>query len=290
MKNKIGIYYAYWTKDWDVDFTGYLNKVSSLGFDVMEINSDSFIRMPKEARLELARKAENYNLELTFCVGLGNQYDLAVEDSTIRRRGIECLKETIEKIAEIGGNKLSGIIYSAWNPLSFPADESDKKAFLERSVVSMKEVAVAAENYGVYCNLEVVNRFEQFILNTCKEAVDYVKMVGSPNIKILLDSYHMNIEEDNFREAVITAGKRLGHLHIGENNRKPPGQGGHLNWQELFSALEEIDYTGYIVMEPFVRQGGEVGRDIKVWRNLKKAEDMDQEVKQALEFVKGFMK
>ena len=287
--NKIGIYYAYWCKDWDTDFSYYASKVSRLGFDIFEVNADAVMNMSDTARQNLKNLVKKENLEMTFCMGLANKDDISVADESIRRRGIEYLKRIIEMVSIMGGKKLSGILYAAWNPV-LPKGDFDKVAFTERSVESMKEVVKTAKNSGVYCNVEVVNRFEQFILNTCEEAVDYVKMVNSPNIKILLDTYHMNIEEDSIEEAIIKAGNKLGHLHIGENNRKPPGQGGHIPWDEVVSAIKKINYEGNIVMEPFIMPGGEVGRDIKVWRDMSIGINFDEKAKEALTFVKEKLK
>jgi len=287
--NKIGIYYAYWCKDWDTDFSYYASKVSRLGFDIFEVNADAVMNMSDTARQNLKNLVKKENLEMTFCMGLANKDDISVADESIRRRGIEYLKRIIEMVSIMGGKKLSGILYAAWNPV-LPKGDFDKVAFTERSVESMKEVVKTAKNSGVYCNVEVVNRFEQFILNTCEEAVDYVKMVNSPNIKILLDTYHMNIEEDSIEEAIIKAGNKLGLLHIGENNRKPPGQGGHIPWDEVVSAIKKINYEGNIVMEPFIMPGGEVGRDIKVWRDMSIGINFDEKAKEALTFVKEKLK
>jgi len=157
---------------------------------------------------------------------------------------------------------------------------------MDRSIASMKKAIKAAEDNDVFFNVEVVNRFEQYLLNTAQEAVDYVKEVNSPNIQILLDTFHMNIEEDTISDAIHTAGKYLGHVHIGENNRKPPGYG-HIPWDELASALKDINYQGAIVMEPFLIPGGQVGRDIKVWRDMSVGVDMDEEARKALHFMRN---
>ena len=157
-----------------------------------------------------------------------------------------------------------------------------------RDAARMKEVAKTVEDCGVYFNMEVVNRFEQYLLNTAEEAAAYVKQVGSPNCKILLDSFHMNIEEDSFSGAIRTAGRFLGHVHIGETNRRAPGAG-KMAWDEIFGTLREIGYGGAVVMEPFLIPGGEVGRDIKIFRDLE-VDDMDREAKRALDFVRGKLK
>ena len=78
----------------------------------------------------------------------------------------------------------------------------------------------------------------------------------------------MNIEEDSFTEAIKLAGDKLGHVHVGEANRRCPFAGGRMPWKEIGDALNEIGYTGDVVMEPFVRMDGEVGRDIRIWHDL----------------------
>ena len=113
-------------------------------------------------------------------------------------------------------------------------------------------------------------------------------MLDSPNAKIHLDTFHMNIEENSIQEAILTAGDKLGHLHIGENNRMPPGYG-HLPWEDIGRALRKIDYPGYVVMEPFLKPGGEVGRDIRVYRDLGIGMDLDAEARKALEFTRGVL-
>jgi D-psicose/D-tagatose/L-ribulose 3-epimerase len=95
----------------------------------------------------------------------------------------------------------------------------------------------------------------------------------------------MNIEEDCFEKAIVSAGKKLGHFHVGENNRRLPGKG-HIPWDEVFRALQKIEYKGNIVIEPFIQHEGDVAKSIKLWRDLKKDEDLFQEAKRSLAFIK----
>lgn len=176
------------------------------------------------------------------------------------------------------------IIYGYW-PGALPEHE-DKRSYVDRSIASMKEAAKLAAGLNVQLNLEVVNRFEQFIMNTSSEAVEFVKRVDSSSVKILLDTFHMNIEEDSIQSAVETAAGYLGHVHIGENNRRPPGHG-HIPWNELASSLKRINYKGYVVMEPFLMPGGQVGRDIRVFRDMSIGVDLDAEAHRAVEFIRA---
>lgn len=286
--NRIGIYYAYWTQTWDADFHPFVDKVADLGFDLLEVNAGTVARMAAEERRALKSHADDRGIALSFCIGLPHEYDVASEDAAVRANGVRYLQQMAAAVGEIGGGQISGIIYGAW-PATMPDGATDKRPYLERSVASMREAAKAAAVNNVVFNVEVVNRFEQFILNTCDEALEYLALVGSPSVKMLLDTFHMNIEEDFIADAIAKAGSQLGHLHIGENNRLPPGFG-HIPWAELSAALRKIDYRGDIVMEPFLMPGGPVGRDIRVFRDLRGGRDLDQEARKALLFMRGVLK
>jgi D-psicose/D-tagatose/L-ribulose 3-epimerase len=160
---------------------------------------------------------------------------------------------------------IGGGLYSYW-----PVDYSmpiDKPRDWARSVVQMRRAAAMARDYGITLGMEVLNRFEGYLINTAEECRQFVKEVGAPNVGIMLDTFHMNIEEDSFVEAIRTSGDLLCHLHVGEANRRLPGPGG-LPWNAIGDVLRSVGFDGCVVMEPFVRMGGQIGSDIKVWRDL----------------------
>lgn len=282
--NKIGIYYAYWTKNWDADFHIYIDKVADLGFDILEINAGTIVSMSSAERKSLTDHAASKGITLTHCIGLPAQYDVASPNETIRKNGVKYLQQMAQAVGEMGGGIVGGIVYSSW-PFIIPEGGLDKNAYVERSIKSMKEVVKTAEDNNVIFTCEIVNRFEQFLLNTAAEGVAYAKQVDSPSLKIMLDTFHMNIEESSIAEAVATGGEYIGHVHIGENNRMPPGYG-HIPWNELVVSLKKINYQKAIVMEPFLKPGGEVGRDIRVWRDLGVGMDMDEEARKAVNFMR----
>ena len=194
------------------------------------------------------------------------------------------LKKKLE-ILEI--HTLGGGIYSYW-----PVDYSkpiDKSGDWARSVENVRRVGKIAGECGVdYC-LEVLNRFEGYLLNTCAECKKFVEEVDVDAVWIMLDTFHMNIEEDSLTDAIRSSGKLLGHFHVGEANRRCPGPNGRFDWHAIGQALHDIGYTGDVVMEPFVLQGGQVGRDIKVWRDLSGGADekqLDRAAAAALETLK----
>ncbi len=262
---KIGTYFAYWEKEWDVDFFPYIEKVKKLGFDILEISGGGLADLEDEKVIALREEAKRCGVMLTACIGLPKQYDVSSEDEAVRQDGLSYMKRLIDKAALADIHQIGGIIYAYW-----PVDYSKpvrKEIVREISIRSVRELADYAKPKGVTLTLEVVNRFEQFMFNDAAEATQFVKDVDRDNVKVMLDSFHMNIEEDSFYDAIVATGSYLGHYHVGEPNRKVPGKG-RMPWDEIGRALREIGYDGTVVMEPFVRMGGGVGSDIKVWRDL----------------------
>ncbi|QTL97727.1 TIM barrel protein [Iocasia frigidifontis] len=286
---KFGTLYAYWNTEWDCDYAIYAEiakKVAEIGFDVLEISADHIYRMPESELQKLNDLAEEYGLILTANSGPSKEYDLASSDPVVRKQGIEYFKTILKKMEIINSKILIGAIYSYW-----PSDflETDKEAAWERSIDCLKEISKTAEELEIEISLEVLNRNETYILTDCKEAIEYCNKVGSKNVKILLDTYHMNIEEDNIPDAIKMAGDLLGHLHVGECNRKLPGMNNSIDWDGIGEALKDINYDKAVVMEPFLLKGGSVGEDIRVWRDLSDNADqatMDKYITDSLRFLK----
>lgn len=283
MKRPIGIFYAYWTHEWDVDFLPFIPKVKRLGFDMLELNGGTLARMESGKRKEIARAAEGEGIGLSYGIGLPADRDVSSLDEGIRTDGVAFMKTMIRAVEEMGGGLISGTVHSYW-PATFPKGLDSKAPILAQSIKSMKELAPFAEERGVTLNVEVINRFEQFLLNTCEEALAYVMEIDNPACRILLDTFHMNIEEDSLGDAIRRAGKYLASLHIGETNRKLPGMG-RQPWAEIKAALDDIDYQGPLVMEPFLMSGGQIGRDIGVWREIVEHPDLDALAAESVKFV-----
>lgn len=289
--NKLGIFMNFWEKGWDADHKKYIRKAKELGFDVLEFQAQPLLEMADDHIRDLKKLADETGIELTYSLGLDRRYDVSSLDETVRLGGVTYLQNIIRKMAVGGGTLLSGVSYAGWGT---PDDMQDtKKPYWDQSVKSMKEIIKVAEECGVTYCVEAVNRFETCLINTAKEALAYIEEVGSPNIGVLLDTYHMNIEEDSLGDAIRLVGaERLKSFHTGENNRRAPGRG-HINWDDVFGALAEIGYKGRIVSEPFVMQGGEVGRDIHVYRDLIENPSeaaIDEEAKYLLNFEKDMLK
>ena len=281
----------FWEKNWAADHKKYIKKAAEIGFDILEFQAQPLLEMSDDHIRDLRKTADEYGIELTYSLGLDRRYDVSSLDETVRKGGVEYLQNIIRKMHVGGGTLLSGVSYAGWGT---PDDMQDtKQPYWEQSVKSMKEIIKVAEDCGVTYCVEAVNRFETCLINTAKEALAYIEEIDSKNIGVLLDTYHMNIEEDSLGDAIRLVGpNRLKSFHTGDNNRRAPGRG-HIDWDEVFGALADIGYKGRIVSEPFVMQGGEVGRDIHVYRYLIEnpcEAAIDAEAKYLLEFEREMLR
>ena len=286
---KYGIYYAYWERKWGVDYEPYIEKVAKLGFDILELSCAGLKELSEDAIKRLNDAKERSGILLTGGYGPKASENLASADGAVVKNALRFWEDTFKVLEKLGITSVGGGLYGYW-----PVDYSkpiDKEGDLERSIKNMRDMADMAASYGIdTLGMEVLNRHEGYLLNTAKECVAYVEAVDKPNVKVMLDTYHMLLEEDSLREAILTAGKHLGHFHVGENNRRLPGQGHITDWNEIGAALREIGYAGNVVMEPFVIKGGEVGRDIRVFRDL--LEDtsearLDADAAESVKFLRG---
>lgn len=248
-----------------MDQKKYISKVKDLGFDVLEISCAMLKNISREELLSMKQMAKDAGITLTAGYGPGASENLASSDPAIVKNAIAFYTDILQKLELLDIHTIGGGIYSYW-PVDY-TKPIDKKGDWERSVTNVRTVGKIAGECGVEYCLEVLNRFEGYLLNTCAEAKQFVEEVDVPAVKIMLDTFHMNIEEDDMAEAILLAGDKLGHFHVGENNRRLPGKGG-MPWYQIGSALRAIGYDRNIVMEPFVKSGGGVGSDIKVWRDL----------------------
>ncbi len=284
---KYGIYFAYWEKEWNADQKSYISRVKKLGFDVLEISCAMLKAISTQELMEMNKMAADAGITQTAGYGPGANENLASAKQDIVKNAVAFYTDILKKLEILDIHTLGGGIYSYW-PVDY-TKPIDKTGDWERSVKNVRTVGKIAGECGVdYC-LEVLNRFEGYLLNTCAECKAFVEQVDVPAVKIMLDTFHMNIEEDSMVEAILLAGDRLGHFHVGENNRRLPGKGG-MPWYEIGSALRAIGYDKNIVMEPFVRNGGGVGSDIKVWRDLSKGatdEMLDRDAAASVAFLRN---
>lgn len=263
---KYGIYYAYWEREWGGGFVKYIEKAKALGFDVLEVACGNFHKEPPSFFEELRAVSEANGIVLTGGYGPRPEHNLASRDQEALKEAYAFYAEVFRKMEMAGIDRIGGALYSYW-PVDFRRP-MDKPGDFGRSVEGMKCLADMAADHGITLNMEVLNRFEGYLLNEAYEVRDYVKAVDKPNVKAMLDTFHMNIEEDSMVDAILETGPYLGHFHVGEANRRPPNPKGRMDWKAIGAALREAGYEGYVVMEPFVLMGGQVGKDISIWRDM----------------------
>lgn len=290
--NKIGIHYAYWGHEWDADLGERIQNAAHAGFEVIDITPPEYIvNLDKTRMNELKHISQACGVELSFCIGFPKEQDMSSSDPATRERGVEFSKRIMEAVSFMGGKTLSGILYSWWPYLyTAPLTLADKQDAWKRGVESIQKLMPFADSYDIKYAIELVNRFEQYILNSVEEGLEYIEDIGNPRSGLLVDVFHANIEEDSIPDAIRKAGKHLFHLHISENNRRLPGFGSSIDWDGIIHALKDIDYQGSIVMEPFIEAFHPVGNDLRIWRDLEKdlsKEARDQYARQSIAFIKG---
>jgi D-psicose/D-tagatose/L-ribulose 3-epimerase len=150
----------------------------------------------------------------------------------------------------------------------------------------LASLAAYAEPRGVCLCVEPLNRFETSMLNLVSQAAEVVDRVGSPACGLLLDTFHMNIEERSLGEAISAAGPRLRHFHACENDRGAPGSG-HVPWAEVARALRDVGYDGPVVIESFTSKVQSIARAAAIWRPL--AESQDALARDGLAFLRRLL-
>lgn len=270
----IGIHNGYWLGSGHDGLCDALQATAAAGADVYEMNTGEFFRLSTEELSAFRARAEELGIGLSVNGGFNLSNDISADDPATRAEGIAAARKILDGMYVVGAKSWSGINYGAWKRVPDPAHvfpRSEKERIRALSIASLKEIIKIAEDRDVTMCFEVVNRYEQFLCNTAAEGVAMAEEVGSDHCKVLLDTYHMNIEEDSMIDAIHYAAqhRKIGEIHVGESNRRVPGLGKtNLDWAGIFGAIRETEYDGLITMEPFVVEGLPISSRICVWRDL----------------------
>ena len=260
---KFGVDSFIWTENFSKNDLWIIPKAKEIGFETIDIA----IAHPEKFPTKLVKeKIDETGIDVVTTTTLNENTNLISPDEQIRRNGIESLKLLIDINVELGSTILGGVNYAAWGYLTRkPRTEKE----WEWSVNAMREVAkYAQKKSNLIIAVECINRFETHFLNIAEDAVQYCKDVGTDNIKVHLDSFHMIREELSFRKAVEVCGKKyLGYVHVCENNRGIPGTG-LVPWKEFFTALKGIRYAGPLVIESFDPSFEELNSLCAIWRKF----------------------
>jgi len=260
---KFGVDSLIWTEEFTEKDLPLIAKAKQLGFEVLDINVSHPERFPMKAVKEKIREV---GIEVVTSIGLPADSNPISPTAAVRRHALETLKLMVDINYEIGSAVLAGVLYSAWGYLSGKCRTEEEWGW---SIETMREAALYARRKGgLILAIEPVNRFETHFINIAADAVKYCREVGTGNVKVHLDSFHMIREETSYREAVLTCGRDyLGYVHVCENNRGIPGTG-LVPWAEFFRALRSIDYRGPLSIESFDPNFVELNRLCAIWRKF----------------------
>lgn len=280
---RIGVFYAYFPYEDSVDWLGTLRRAKACGADHVELSSMRLLRQDRPLRREIVELAHELDLTYTFCTSLPPDGDVASEDPRQRQRGVDAMRRNIELAAEMEGAVIGGMLHGSTVKPGVPVDNATRQRRLEHSAAAVQQMAQTARACGVRMGLEMCNRYENSMLNTVSQGLAFLDMVASPAVGLHLDTYHMNIEEDDLAAAIIQAGDRIVNVHACDNNRKLPGMG-HVNWREILLALHAAGYTGALATECFSHPFGVWTNDHRIWRSYVK-DGIDQDLKRSMAYL-----
>ena len=254
-------------------------KVRDMGFDILEI----CIEDPKTIDTQsILQRLESAGIEATVCGAFGPDRDASSEDPAIRRQTVEYLMKCVDFARELKSPFVAGPMYSAVGKTRL-LSKAEKAKQWELAVGTLREAADYAGQHNVRLAIEPLNRFETDFINTVDQGLDLVSRIDRPNVGLLLDTFHMNIEEKDIGAAIRKAGPHVFHFHTCENDRGIPGSG-HVEWNSVKDALDAISYPGPVVIESFTTEIKEIAKAVSLWRPL--APDQDSLAREGIQFLK----
>ncbi|HPY30822.1 MAG TPA: sugar phosphate isomerase/epimerase family protein [Verrucomicrobiota bacterium] len=206
----------------------------------------------------------------SVCACMGPDRDLR-GTLQAQRTGLRYLRQLVDHAAVLGAKSVVGPVYSAVGRAEAVPAAAYRRQWAT-VVQHLKTLGQYAEKRGVQICVEPLNRFETDFINTCDQALKLIRAVGSPALKLHLDTFHMNIEEKCQGEAIRRAGKRLGHFHACGSDRGTPGND-HINWDCITRALHQIGYTGDVVIESFTTEVKVIAKAAAIWRRIEPTRD-----------------
>jgi D-psicose/D-tagatose/L-ribulose 3-epimerase len=242
--------------------------VRQLGFDWIEVPLESLDDLDHRRGAEIIRE---YDLGVSCCAAMGPDRDLIHPEKAIRDNGMDYLRGAIQATQTLGATNLVGPLYSAVGR-TWQSTVEERARDTELLIENLGELARFAGEHGVMLCVEPLNRFETSFINLAEQAIPIVDRVGHPNCQMMLDTFHMNIEEKSLGDAIRSVGPRLKHVHACENDRGAPGSG-NVAWDEVAAGLKDIGYDGPVVIESFTSKVKSIARAAAIWRSLAPSQD-----------------
>lgn len=260
-----GCHSLVWSGAWDEAGARHaIGSTAAAGYGLVEIAAID----PGGIDIEMTRRlVDEYGLKVAVSLGLAADTDVSSEDPEAVARGRKVLGRALDIVRDTGGQMLCGVIYSKLGKYEAPPTERG----MENSRESMAWLADAAAESGISLGIEFANRYETNIVNTTAQTLAFIDSIGRDNVYAHLDTYHMNIEERSFAEAIslAAAAGKLGYFHVGESHRGALGTG-TIDWPQIFTALVKANYDGVMTFESFSSEvvHRSLSNSLAIWRNL----------------------
>ena len=275
---KYGMNLLLWATAVDESHDGILEQIKEIGYDGVEV---PIFEHDAAAFQRLGGKLDELGLERTaVTVSTGDANPIS-PDSSVRAEAVTRLKGAVDMCELVGAPMLCGPYHSALGEFSGAMPSEEEWA---NGKATLREVADYAGEKGVTLVLEYLNRFELYFLNSAADCARFVREVDHPNLRMMYDTFHANIEEKDITEAVKSCIDVCAHVHISENDRSTPGAGG-VDWDTSFAALKEVGYEGWMVVEAFGLSLPDLAAATKIWRRMYESEQ--QLATDALAFMKS---
>lgn len=254
-------------------------KIAAMGFDVVEIAvEDPSVIDGQAVKIAL----EKYNLKAAVCGAFGPTRDLTHDDPAVHQNCFKYIADCLDLCVLWDTKFFAGPMYSAVGKARMLPPEQ-RQAEWNLAVTNLRIVCQMAAERGLEIALEPLNRFESDLVNTTADVMRMVNDIGHPAAKIILDGFHMNIEEPDIEAAIKLAGDKLIHVQVAENYRGTPGTG-QTNWAAYRRGLNAINYSGTISIESFTPDNKELAQAVCIWHPL--ADSQDKFASEGLTFLK----
>ncbi len=255
---------------WGVEITPahapLFETVKRAGFDFVEIP----VLGQSRGDLEAMRKSiESLGLECTSVTFVTPDVNPIDPDPDVRARALPAMQQRVDECAALGSDLLCGGIYQAHKYFPGRAASAEEWAWSAEFLHASGEYAA---QQGVRIGLEVLNRFEVFLINTVEDAARMVREIGLDNVGVHYDTHHANIEESSPLAALTAAGDDLLHVHLSESHRGTLGTG-QVDWEANFAAVSEVGYAGRFAVEAFGTRDPTIVSAANVWRNAFESEE-----------------
>ncbi len=243
-------------------------RVKSMGFDWIEVPLESLTDLDPAVGGQIIA---DQGLGVSTCAAMGPDRDLIHPDAAIQQNGIAYIRGCIEHTQALGGTNLVGPIYSAVGRV-WQQTPDERARDVDTLVRNLRTLAEYAGDHGVVLGVEPLNRFETSFINIAPQVIEVIDRVDHPACKVMLDTFHMNIEEKSLGDAIRAVGSRLCHLHACENDRGAPGSG-NVTWDAVAQAIKDIGFDGPVVIESFTDKVKTIARAAAIWRPFEASQD-----------------